>query len=58
MAEVEESYTIKLNLEEAETFKKFLGCMNNKQFAEFGITGDNRKMMTKIWDSLPYEDDE
>jgi hypothetical protein len=57
MAEVEISYTIKLSKEEALAFKKLLGSMNDKQFSEHGISGENRQMMSDIWNSLPFEED-
>ena len=58
MAKVQSSYTIELNEEEAFAFKKLLGNMTDKQFSEHGITGDDRKMMSHVWDSLPYKDDD
>ena len=57
MANVEESYTIELNKEEAIAFKRLLGSMTDDQFSVHGIIGDNRRMMSDIWECLPFEDE-
>ena len=58
MAKVKASYTIELNQEEALAFKKLLGSMTDDQFSAHGITGDDRRMMSDVWNSLPYGDEE
>ena len=58
MPEIRITYTIDLNEDEAAALKKLLGNMNDKQFAEFGIKGNDRQSMSDIWNLLPYDDDE
>ncbi|WP_299073267.1 hypothetical protein [uncultured Paraglaciecola sp.] len=58
MSKIRITYTIDLNENEASALKRLLGSMNDKQFAEFGIKGDDRQAMSDIWNLLPYDDDE
>lgn len=49
-----------LELDELETalLKKLLGGMNNSEFAELGIKGDDRDKMSYIWSLLPDAENE
>jgi len=58
MATIETEYLLKLNETEAFALRKVLGGMNDDEFAELGVRGEQRSAMSDIWDLLPFEDDE
>ena len=58
MAKVIDSYTIELSRGEALAFKKLLGSMTDEQFSSHGVSGEDRELMSDVWNSLPFEDEE
>jgi hypothetical protein len=55
---LETTYTLTLKEHEAHALKKLLGSMNDQEFSNFGISGDDRETMGEIYDAIPYIDDE
>ena len=58
MAILQTEYLLKLTQREAEVLKILLGNMNDDQFAEFGVRGDDRKLMAGLWCLLPYAEED
>ena len=56
--ESEKIFILKLNEVEANALKKLLGSMNDQEFKNFGIVGDDRNIIRDIYDSLEYLEDE
>ena len=53
---LEINYTIHLNEKEAKALKTLLGNMSDPEFAKAGIRGEDRKIVSEIWQAIPYED--
>lgn len=56
MPELKITYHIDLDEAEAFALKKLLGNMNDQQFSELGIKGEDRQRMSEIYDLLPYDE--
>jgi len=53
---LEINYTIHLNEKEAKALKTLLGNMSDPEFAKAGIRDEDRKIMSEIWQAIPYDD--
>ena len=53
MMEVEAKYIVKLSERDAQNLKKILGSMNDDEFAQRGVRGEDRARMSDLWDLLP-----
>lgn len=58
MAALEIEYVLKLTHFEGQALKHLLGNMNDKEFAEKGIEGEDRQRLSQIWDLIPYPDED
>ena len=56
--EVDVQYIIKINARDAKNLKNILGSMNDKEFAAYGVVGEDRERMTELYYLLPEFDDD
>jgi len=56
--EVEKITILKLNEAESFALKKLLGNINDEQFKQFEISGDDRQTMTDIYNCLDYPEED
>jgi hypothetical protein len=54
---LEITYTMHLNEKEARALKTLLGNMSDPDFEKAGIKGEDRRLLGKIWDAIPYDED-
>jgi len=53
--EIEVTYSIKLTAKDAQNLKKILGSMNDDEFAQRGVRGEDRERMSDLYQLLPDE---
>jgi len=53
MATMKAEYLLKLDEEDAAALKMVLGNMDDDEFSKLGVSGDDRKRMSVIYDLLP-----
>lgn len=58
MATMKTKYFLELDEKDAAALKKVLGGMNDDEFEELGVRGDDRRRMSDIWGLLPFDEDE
>ena len=56
--DIERKLIITLTEQEASALKKVLGGLSDPEFSKLGVSGDDRKSMSELYDLLPYGDDQ
>ena len=51
-------FTLTLNQWEARALKQLVGNMTDDEFEKAGIKGQDRQLMSDIFDFIPYHEDE
>jgi len=52
------TYTIHLDVNEAAALKTLLGSMNDEEFSRVGIKGEDREVMSNLYDLIPHSDED
>lgn len=55
---LEITYTLTLNEKKAKALKTLLGNMSDPEFAEAGITGDDREILRDMYYAIPRKENE
>jgi len=58
MAKINRTTNLTLNEEEVEALKKLLGNITDILKKEAGLSSDQCRITSEIWDLLPYETEE
>jgi len=56
--DIEITYTIKLDANQAAVLKRVLGGLNDNEFGALGVRGEDRQRMSDLWDLLPDIEEE
>jgi len=58
MPKMKTTYHLELSLDESLALKQLLGSLTDPQFENFGIEGEDRRMLGDIYNILPDKDEE